>query len=283
MTNIDDLINKLPVETRDIFRTIWENLSPDDRLSLLALLEGLPSDANLIRLLIRLSTNQFRIAFGQKQRVAIVGPANVGKSTLYNQFIHVKEERAEVSPLPGTTRVSQQGDAGLFSVVDTPGADAVGEVGEVEQQEALAAASQADFLLILFDAIQGVKKTELDLYYQLLGLKKPHLVALNKIDLVRKESAQVVAKAAKSLNLEPEQVIPIVARSGEGLTHILSAIAMVEPEIVAALIPLAARLALDHWSHFRFGCYRPGAPTGHRLCPLDRDSIDHGAGDCPDL
>ena len=235
MAKIDDLIDKLPGDTREIVRTIWSSLSPDEKLSFLSLLEGMPSEASLIKLLIRLSTSQLRLAFGNKQRVAIVGPANVGKSTLYNQFVSEKDRQAEVSAMPGTTRVNQQADAGLFALVDTPGADAVGEVGEAEQREAMLAAAQADFLIILFDAIQGVKKTELDLYYQLLALKKPHLVALNKIDLVRKESAQVIARAAKSLNLEPEQVIPLAARSGEGIASILSTIAMAEPEIVAAL------------------------------------------------
>jgi len=38
-----------------------------------------------------------------------------------------------VSPLPGTTTENQQADAALFTVVDTPGADAVGSVGEQEK------------------------------------------------------------------------------------------------------------------------------------------------------
>jgi uncharacterized protein (DUF697 family) len=50
----------------------------------------------------------------------------VGKSTLYNQLVRNVADRAEVSAVPGTTRVSQATDAGLFAIVDTPGADAVG-------------------------------------------------------------------------------------------------------------------------------------------------------------
>ena len=235
MTTIDDLLRKLPPETREVFRILWETLSPADRQGLQALLSGLPPDANLLRLLMRLSTNQFRMTFGRKHRVAIVGPANVGKSTLYNQFINQKTDRAEVSPLPGTTRVNQQADAGLFAIVDTPGADAVGEVGEKEQQEALSAAADADFLIILYDAIQGIKQTELDLYRRLVGLGKPHIVAMNKIDMVRRESRQVLERAAQNLGLAVEQVIPIVARNGEGLPEILGAIAALEPEMIAAL------------------------------------------------
>ena len=235
MTASDDLIKKLPPETRDTARLVWETLSPSDQSGLLALLNSIPSQADLVKLLMRLSTHQFRTAFGQKSRVAIVGPANVGKSTLYNQFVNFKEDRAEVSALPGTTRVNRQADAGLFAIVDTPGADAVGEVGKNEQREALNAAAEADFLIVVFDAIQGIKQTELDLFARLRELNKPYVVVLNKIDLVRKEAPKVLSHAAAHLGLEENQVLPLVAHSGEGMAEILAAVAAVEPEIVTAL------------------------------------------------
>lgn len=235
MTTIDDLLNKLPPESRELLRVVWDSLSPSDRKGFLSLLNSLPSDTNLVRLLLRLSTQQMRIAFGQKHTVAIVGPANVGKSTLYNQFVSSKTDRAVVSPLPGTTRVAQQADAGLFSIVDTPGADAVGEVGAREQEEALQAAGQADFLIIVFDAIQGIKQTELDLFHLLRDLGKPYIVIMNKIDLVKKQSQAVIERAAQNLELDAEQVIPAAAKTGDGIQDILTAVAATEPEIVAAL------------------------------------------------
>src|SRR5574340_15654 len=235
MTTIDDLLKKLPRESRELLRVIWDSLSPSDRKGFLTLLNSLPSDTNLVRLLLRLSTQQMRIAFGQKHTVAIVGPANVGKSTLYNQFVSSKDDRALVSPLPGTTRVAQQADAGLFSIVDTPGADAVGEVGAREQEEALQAAGQADFLIIVFDAIQGIKQTELDLFHLLRDLGKPYIVIMNKIDLVKKQSQAVIERAAQNLELDAAQVIPAAAKTGDGIQDILTAVAATEPEIVAAL------------------------------------------------
>lgn len=235
LSTLDGLMKKLPPQTRETFRALWESLPPAERKTLQSLLGGFPSDVNLIRLLIGLSTVQLRLAFGQKHRVAILGPANVGKSTLYNQLIRSKRDRAQVSPLPGTTRANQQADAGIFAIVDTPGADAVGEVGEREQQLALQAAENADFLIILFDAIQGVKRTELDLYDRLTALEKPYIVLLNKIDMVRKDAKKIVDQSAANLHLEKEQVIPISAKNGENLNQVLMAIAMTEPGIVAAL------------------------------------------------
>ncbi len=235
MAAIDPLLKKLPPETQDVFRMVWDALSPGEKSTLESMLSGLPVDTNLFRMLMRLSTVQLKQAFGQKQQVAIVGPTNVGKSTLYNQFVQRKEDTAAVSALPGTTRINQLADAGLFAIVDTPGADAVGEVGEREQQEALSAAQKADFLIIVFDAIQGVKQTELELFHQLTALKKPYVVVVNKVDLVRKESRVILEKAALSLGLSAEQVIPVVAKTGENLPQVVTAIAMTEPQIVAAL------------------------------------------------
>jgi len=235
VADLDDALKKLPPETQRLLGSIWETLAPSERNTLTSLIAAFPSQNTLVKLLIKLSTAQFKQTFGEKHAVAIVGPANVGKSTLYNQFVQSNQDRAEVSPVPGTTRVNQQADAGVFSVVDTPGADAVGEVGERERDEALSAARDADFLVILFDAIQGVKQTELQLFQELTALGKPFIVALNKIDLVKKDKNRVIEQAARNLNLTTEQLIPLSAKSGDNLSQVLMAIAMTEPRIVNAL------------------------------------------------
>ncbi len=225
---------QLPSGSRGM-RAIWDALTPEEQASLTSLLKGMPGQPKISRSLLEMAENQLKLAFGRKHCVAIIGPANVGKSTLYNQFVRVPAERAAVSPLPGTTRETQETDAGLFALVDTPGADAVGEVGERERKLALDAAARADILIVVFDAIQGVKQTELELYQHIRSLKKPHVVVLNKIDRVRKEKRTVVEQAAANLHLEPAQVIPVAAKSGENINQLLAAVAMAEPSIVAAL------------------------------------------------
>lgn len=235
MADKGNFSNKLPPLTQEVARGVWERLSPADRQAVDEIITAFPSQTNLLRLLLKMAAGQVKAAFGRKHRVAIVGPTNVGKSTLYNQLINNKADRAEVSPLPGTTRHNQQADAGIFSIIDTPGADAVGEVGAHEQEQALDAAAGADFLVIMFDAIQGIKRTELEMYDHLAGLGKPFIVLMNKIDLARKERDKVIEGAANTLHLNPSQVIPVVAKTGEGLNDVLVAIAVTEPGIVAAL------------------------------------------------
>lgn len=232
---VDDLLREFPEPSRSLLKKAWEALPGPARDRLEGAIEALPSGLSRWKTLMDLALSHMRLAAGDKRRVAIVGPANVGKSTLYNQLVREKADRAEVSPVPGTTRERQHADAGLFGVVDTPGADAVGEVGEREKQIALAAARDADFLVVMFDAIQGIKRDEQALFAELAGLGKPLVVALNKIDLVRGHADRVVAQAAKSLGLAPAQVVPCSARDGKDLDRILLAVAKAEPEIVAAL------------------------------------------------
>jgi len=235
MAATDNITQLLSPDTQGMFRVLWDSLSPAEQKSVQNLISGVPSDANMVRLLIRLSTSQLRLTFGQKKRVAIVGPANVGKSTLYNQLISSRQDQALVSPIPGTTRINQTADAGIFAVIDTPGADAVGDVGEKEKLEAMQAAQGADFLIIVFDAIQGIKKGELELYEDLLALGKPYIIVLNKIDLVAKSASQVVKKAAANLRVEEDRIIPVVATKGKNLDKILVGIAVQEPGIIVAL------------------------------------------------
>jgi GTPase len=231
----DSFGEQLPPETKQFFRMVWDSLSESERKDVTDIISSFPSKTNMLRMLMKLSTRQFQQVFGKKHTVVIAGPANVGKSTLYNQLIHRQEDRTEVGPLPGTTRVNRLADAGIFSVVDTPGADAVGEVGEQEQAEALRAAGKGDFLIITFDAIQGVKQTELDLFRRLKEKNKPYIVVMNKMDLVRKAEERVIDQAAHNLGLTKDQIIPISAKNGENISQIVVAIAAGEPQMIAAL------------------------------------------------
>ena len=235
MPKVDDLLEEFPEKSRGQLQGMWQALPEAMQSELQGLLTMLPGDVKLWKMLLGMALTQFKIALGDKHTVALVGPANAGKSTLYNQLVRAPADKALVSPVPGTTRQSQAADAGLFSVVDTPGADAVNQVGEDEKARAMDAAAAADFLVAVFDAGSGIRRGEQDLYHEFAALNKPMLVALNKIDLVRREQAKVVERAAHNLGLEPGEVVPISAKDGTNVERVLLAIANTEPELVAAL------------------------------------------------
>lgn len=235
MSQIDDLLQDFPEESRQVLRAVWEALPVQQRQDLLGLLPVLPGQPGKVQKLFELSRDQLAMSFGTKHDVVIVGPANVGKSTLYNQLIRSREDEAAVSPVPGTTRENQTADAGPFIIVDTPGADAVGEVGQSEREKALSAAAEADFLIIMFDAVQGIKLTEQELFHELTALGKPYIVVLNKIDLVGKEADKVIAQAAANLKLSESAIIPLVATRARNIERVVLAVVKAEPSLVAAL------------------------------------------------
>jgi small GTP-binding protein len=236
MTTIDDILEEFPEPVQDVVGQVWEDLSPGQREEFGTLLGQLPVSLKPLKEVVSLVVNQYKPVFGTKRTIAIVGPANVGKSTLYNQLIAQQKDRAEVGPVPGTTRQNQEADSGLFALVDTPGADAVGEVGERERRIAFDAAQRADFLVIVFEATQGIKRYQKDLFDSLVALDKPFVVVLNKVDLIPKRDRERVHNAAaQNLRLEPSQVIETVATAGTNVGRVILAVAKFEPQLLAAL------------------------------------------------
>ena len=235
MPSLKDIQQLFPEPSQEIIRQLWSVVPEDQRRNLQNTVSNLPLGKDPTKTLINLALTQSKAVFGSHKNVAIIGPANVGKSTLYNQFVRKEQDKAAVSPIPGTTRVNQETDAGIFNLVDTPGADAVGPVGTHERERAFEAARSAHFLIIVFDAIQGVKQTEQDLYQQMLELKKPYIIVLNKIDLAGKHKDPIIERTALNLGIDKNQVIPVSALKGTGIADITMAIIAADPAMTLAL------------------------------------------------
>jgi len=231
------LVESLPLPARSAVKGAWNLLSADQQRDLERWLPGVGGNITGIKDVMRYVTDNYRAALDHAAAtIAIVGPANVGKSTLYNQLITPSEHKAAVSPVPGTTRVNQSGSAGVFTIVDTPGADAVGPVGEHEREIALSAARLADFLVIMFDASSGVSRSDRELFDALQALSKPHLVVLNKMDLVSKRDRDAVMNsAAANLGIERAQIMDISASKGDHVGHVVLSIAQAEPRLLISL------------------------------------------------
>ncbi len=174
-------------------------------------------------------------ALGDKRQIVIVGPANTGKSTLYNRLIQSRADRQDVSSLPGTTRRVRQGDGGLFTLVDTPGMDVLGAGGAEQREKARLAAGRADYIVLLLDGSRPVGLDQRALHEGLRALRKPMAVVLNKMDLVAKQRTEITQRAAQSLDLPAEYVLAISARNGIGIGDLLVTIVSDEPGLVAAI------------------------------------------------
>jgi GTP-binding protein len=153
--------------------------------------------------------------------VALVGRPNVGKSSLYNRLVGGRP--ALVEDIPGVTRDRRYGVADWgpvhFRVVDTGGLDpsAVGILGAMRQQT-LRALDEADLVLFVVDAQEGITGVDSDVAKVLRQSGRPVLVAANKVDSSRAEAAATEAYA-----LGFPDVFPISASHGRGVNDLLDA------------------------------------------------------------
>jgi tRNA modification GTPase len=139
-------------------------------------------------------------------RVVIVGKTNVGKSSLLNAFL--KEERAIVTPIPGTTRdvISEYTNfKGLpVRLTDTAGFRVSKDKIEIEGiKKTKIEINKADFILFVLDAETGITDEDKDLEKELPDFS--YLIAINKVDLVSDEKVKEIEKKL-SEGLEQKEI-----------------------------------------------------------------------------
>jgi small GTP-binding protein len=188
--------------------------------------------------IVRLALRQYEGVFDSERRqISIVGPVNTGKSSLFNALLLPKQLQAEVSPIPGTTRDLQIGDAGLCTVIDTPGGDET--AGEERKEIAFESARAADSLIVVFDAHAGIDQGTRDLFEELRRLNKPMTLVLNKMDLVSGYEPEVIAQAARDLDVPENELIPVSATKRINLQQIVFSLIRLNPGLLALVSELA--------------------------------------------
>jgi len=185
-------------------------------------------------------------------RVVIAGSANAGKSSLFNLL--VREERAIVSPEPGTTRDWIESGfeiAGIpVRLVDTAGLrEGTGDVEAAGMERSRALAVAADVVICLADATKGLGPGD----EELLGRRLDALKAWNKVDLVEALP-------------RPPGWIALSAIEGTGLPELLAAL---EGELHRLETGLRDRAGKDETEEFVVT-----SPRQKRLLDRAVDSLD---------
>jgi len=124
-----------------------------------------------------------------RMHVGFFGLRNAGKSSLFNAF--ASQELAIVSDTPGTTtdpvtKSMELLPAGPIVIIDTPGLDDVGELGEKRVAQAKKILRRCDLVLIICDSTKGLSDLDKNLYHNASSANIPCLIVFSKSDLLNK-------------------------------------------------------------------------------------------------
>jgi GTP-binding protein Era len=170
--------------------------------------------------------------------VALIGRANVGKSSLLNAILG--EKVSIVSPVAQTTRNVIRGiltePRGQLVFQDTPGIHkAVGNLGRVMNRMARRAAEGADVALLVLDSHLPPREEDLGWMKKLQRVTLPVVAALNKMDLGGAYAAALraawdEARPADAVPRDAPEWIEVSALTGQGLDVLLNALFARVPE-----------------------------------------------------
>ncbi len=151
---------------------------------------------------------------------AIIGKTNVGKSSLLNVLL--KEERAIVTPIPGTTRDVIEEVLNIYGIpvrlIDTAGLRKT--VDSIEQEgvrRAMQRAIESDLILLILDGSRELDTDDIEIFKE--TREKRRVVIINKNDLPLKISPGDLER-----RFQESQVVLISALKNEGIEELKQAI-----------------------------------------------------------
>jgi len=178
-------------------------------------------------------------------KIAIVGKPNAGKSSLLNRI--VGEERAIVSPIPGTTRdaidTKMEYENTAITLIDTAGIRKRGKIDPgVEKYSVLRsfkAIERADVVLLLIDAVEGITAQDTHIAGFILEAWKSCVVLVNKWDAIQKDTYTIETygqKIRQELNfMDYVPMLFISAKTGQRVDRVLQTALQVQEERLARI------------------------------------------------
>ncbi|MBA3588281.1 ribosome biogenesis GTPase Der [Methylibium sp.] len=226
-------------------------------------------------------------------RLAVAGRPNVGKSTLINTWLG--EERLVAFDLPGTTRdaISVPFERGgqKFELIDTAGLRRKGKVFESIEKfsvvKTLQAIADANVVLLLLDATQGVTDQDAHIAGYILDSGRAVVLAVNKWDAVDAYQREMLQRSIEQrlafLKFAP--VLHLSAIKRQGLGPVWKSIADAWASATKTLpTPVLTRLLADSVAFQqpkRAGAFRPKLRYAHQggrnppLIVIHGNSLEH--------
>ena len=209
-------------------------------------------------------------------RLAVVGRPNVGKSTLINAWLG--EERLVAFDMPGTTRdaisVPFEREGQRYELIDTAGLRRKGKVFEAIEKfsvvKTLQAVSDANVVVLLIDATQGVSDQDAHIAGYALECGRAVVIAINKWDAVDSYQRELLARSivTRLAFLKFAPVLHISATRRQGLGPLWKAIAAAWASATRKMpTPVLTRLlqeAVEFQQPKRAGISRPKLRYAHQ-------------------
>ena len=227
---------------------------------------------------------------GKPIRLAVAGRPNVGKSTLINTWLG--EERLVAFDQPGTTRdaisVPFERAGQKFELIDTAGLRRKGKVFEAIEKfsvvKTLQAISDANVVLLLIDATQGVSDQDAHIAGYVLEAGRAVVIAINKWDAVDSYQRETLERSIEHRLpfLKFAAVLRISAIKRQGLAPVWKAIAEAHASAIRKMpTPVLTRLlqeAVQHQAPQRSGAFRPKLRYAHQGGMNPPIVVIHGTG-----
>lgn len=200
----------------------------------------------------------------------IIGRPNVGKSTLLNSILGQKV--AIVTSKPQTTRNRLTGIKTLpdcqIIFFDTPGIHRpLHRLGEIMVRSAVEAAREVDVLVWVVPPRKPAGE-DLDILEEVRRISKPAVVAINKIDLVRKDDLLPLIGEFSRLAAF-SGIVPVSAKTGDGVDSLVG--------VIRGLLPPGPMLYPGDMTTDQAERFIVGEIVREKLMEFTRDEIPHSA------
>ena len=162
---------------------------------------------------------------GERLHIALFGRRNAGKSSLINAI--TDQDLAVVSDIKGTTtdpvsKAMELLPLGPVVMIDTPGLDDAGTLGDLRVKKAYQVLNKADIALLVVDAAEGFKPEDQLILDRIKTKSIPYIVVYNKCDLLSEpgkgddHTIYVSSTAKTNINELKELIAHSVKPEGEG-------------------------------------------------------------------
>ena len=213
--------------------------------------------------------------------IGFFGRRNAGKSSIVNKV--TGQELAVVSDVKGTTtdpvsKAMELLPMGPVVIIDTPGIDDEGHLGELRVRKAKQVLNRVDVAVLVVDATVGKTSVDEELIRIFKEKEIPYLVVYNKADLLKTKDGNRLSSENK-LNQNTEQSIYASAATGQNIYELKEKIAS-----LAVTDELKLRLVGDLLEPSDFAILvvpiDKAAPKGRLILPQQqtiRDVLEAGA------